>query len=242
MFALRETCDAFAATLRGGPDVCPDGLFRGTRDRALLGLKVHANTISHARLIALEESFPHTRDAMGEGAFNAASRLWLDAGHGGDRPLALIGADFPGWLAAHAETRAFAPLARFEWFWLEAYHAAEAVPFGPAAMQAIAPDGLLAMVVAPHPSARIMPCDEPIAALCGFPAIPDHVFVARPDAEVKVHPATATMARLFALFDGFATFQDVLETFWAEWPNEDAVAGINGLVSIGAFTLENASC
>jgi hypothetical protein len=242
MLALREASTKFAATLRGGPDLFPDGLFAGARDRALLGLKVHANTISHARLIALEESFPHTMEAMGLNTFNAVSREWLDAGHGWACALAVIGSEFPDWLARHPDCRSFAPLARFEWLWLEAYHAAEAIPLTSEAMQMIQPSAILETIAASHPAVRIAPADASIAELCGFPTAPERVLIARPDSEVLIHPADTATADLLSLFDGKSTFQTVLETFWEDRPNEDAVTGINQLVSIGALTLENASC
>ncbi len=45
-------------------DHLPDDLFAGPHERVLVGMKVHANTISHARLVALEETFPRTRDVI----------------------------------------------------------------------------------------------------------------------------------------------------------------------------------
>ena len=81
-----------------------------------------------------------------------------------------------------------------------------------------------------------------ISALCDFPFATNYVALTRPDAEVRVYPATADMAHLLALFDGISTIQQILETFWGDRPNEDAVAGINQLVAIGALTSENAPC
>jgi hypothetical protein len=242
MLALRKSCEAFALTLDRGPDLYPHGLFAGTWDRALLGLKVHANTISHARLVALEDSFPHTMEAMGHAMFNAASRNWLDTGHGRSCALAQIGNQFPDWLARRADCCTFAALARFEWGWLETYHAAEAASLTPDMMQTLQASTILETVAASHPAVRIADADARIAELCGFPTAPEKVVITRPDAEVLIHPANAATADLLSLFDGKSTFQTVLETFWANRPNEDAVAGINQLVSIGALTLENASC
>src|SRR6476469_3480527 len=64
-------------TLTLGPDYCPSDLFSGSVDRIVLGRKVHANTISHARFVALEETFPKLRAAMGPEAFHAASERHL---------------------------------------------------------------------------------------------------------------------------------------------------------------------
>lgn len=79
---------AVAATLLHGPRNLPTGLFAGTEAAVLRGLRVHANTISHARLVALEETFPRLREHLGEGAGRStASRAPLSkrAGRSGAR-------------------------------------------------------------------------------------------------------------------------------------------------------------
>ena len=75
---LDQGQSAMMAALDHGPAHLPDGLFIGSPERVLAGMKVHANTISHARLVALEETFPRTREAIGHDRFNAHSRLFLD--------------------------------------------------------------------------------------------------------------------------------------------------------------------
>src|SRR3990167_5553595 len=77
---MLEAQAAIAATLLHGPAYLPDGLFAGGEAAALRGLRVHANSISHARLVALEDSFPRTRAHLGDAEFNRQSRAFLDAG------------------------------------------------------------------------------------------------------------------------------------------------------------------
>ena len=115
---------AIAATLLQGPDHLPAGLFAGEDAAVLRGLRVHANTISHARLVALEETFPRTRAHLGDADFNRLSRIFVEAGGAEGRALSDIGRDFPGWL----DDPLAADVARVEWAWLESYHAAEAPP------------------------------------------------------------------------------------------------------------------
>src|SRR3546814_14023377 len=73
-------------------------------------------------LVALEETFPRTRDYLGEEEFNRLSRCFVEEGGAQRRSLSDIGAGFADWLA---DPRA-ADLARVEWAWLESYHAADA--------------------------------------------------------------------------------------------------------------------
>ena len=62
-------------TIREGPEALDPTLFAGERERVLLGLQTHANTINRARLRALEATVPEMRDAMGAEEF----RLLCDA-------------------------------------------------------------------------------------------------------------------------------------------------------------------
>lgn len=124
MFALEQVQQAMMHAIALGPDHVPDTLFAGGRRAALRGLAVHANTISHARLVALEDSFPRTRLLLGETAFNVLSRAFLEAG-AGTQTLALIGRNFPVWLAGRDQPPGATDLARFEWTWLQCYHAAD---------------------------------------------------------------------------------------------------------------------
>ena len=82
---------AIAATLLRGPAQLPADLFAGGDAAVMRGLRVHANTISHARLVALEETFPRTRDYLGEKEFNRLSRLFVDEGGAENRSLNDIG-------------------------------------------------------------------------------------------------------------------------------------------------------
>jgi len=68
---------AMMQALDHGPAHLPQGLFTGSPERVLAGMKVHANTISHARLVALEDTFQRTRQFIGHESFNAHSRLFI---------------------------------------------------------------------------------------------------------------------------------------------------------------------
>ena len=57
MLSLEAIEAKFIDTINNGPDVLDPALFAGPLDRVLIGLKTHANTISHARLTALEATF-----------------------------------------------------------------------------------------------------------------------------------------------------------------------------------------
>lgn len=184
-----------------GPDHVPDALFSGPRVRIFAGLKVHANTISHARLVALEETFPRTLVLMARDQFNDRSRLYLEQPGVAALPLSQIGRDFPAFLASLGENPGAIDLARFEWTWLTAYHAAEARPLRLADLAATAPEALLDVEVQAHPAASLDCYDAAVHQLIGL-EVPDlqkadAILITRPEAEVLVSPASFDMQGLF---------------------------------------------
>jgi len=180
----------------------------------LAGMKVHANTISHARLVALEETFPRTREAIGHDRFNAHSRLFLQQPGVTGQPHAAIGAGFDDFLSVQDERAGAADLARFEWLWLAAYNAADAAPLALAALAGLAPEAMLAVTLTRHPAAFASPfaplVHDWIGAEVPGLANADAILITRPDAEVLVGPASAPMARMLAAAQNPLTIGNLL--------------------------------
>lgn len=202
MFALEQMQSAMMQALDHGPAFLPDHLFAGSRARVLTGMKVHANTISHARLVALEDTFPRIRACLGHEVFNEHSRLYLEQPGVTARMLARIGDLFPGYLADHGLPPAAVDLARFEWLWLEAYHANEAPWLSLADLAGIEPQALMDLVVKAHPAASLECFDPEVNRLIGeeVPGLANAmaILLARPEAEVLVAPATTAMWAIFS--------------------------------------------
>ena len=132
MPSLSEAQRNFVATINDGPDALDATLFSGSPERIILGLKAHANTISHARLVALEQSFPLTRVEVGEVLFNALSREYVETAEAKACDLAHIGRHFAKFFShslpsssEEGHNAAICDLAKIEWAWLESYHAAD---------------------------------------------------------------------------------------------------------------------
>lgn len=199
MPSLEEMQQSFMAALGRGPDFLPDGLLGGPRQRACRAMVVHANTISHARLVALEETFPRTRAILGAAHFNALSRDYLERPCAANVALARIGTAFPAFLAEAGADEAVL-LARFEWAWLESYHATDAAALTLDTAAALGEAGLADLIVVRHPAVRLVATDgrmpailsDEIPALAGTPFI----LIARPEAEVLVRAADRALARL----------------------------------------------
>jgi hypothetical protein len=235
---------AMMQALDHGPAYLPEGLFAGSPERVLAGMKVHANTVSHARLVALEETFPRTRKYIGHDEFNAHSRLFIQQPGVTAAALAEIGAAFPAYLIEAGECAGVADLARFEWCWLTAYHAADAAPLALDALTSLTPEALLDYTLARHPAARadrFAPLVHDLIA-AEVPALgdADAILIARPDAEVLVSPATMLMADVLKAAENSVTIGNLLaqmtETSDDEAAQVDAIMqSLAVLINAGAL-------
>jgi hypothetical protein len=228
---MREGQAVIAATLLRGPEHLPADLFAGDGAAVLRGLRVHANTISHARLVALEDSFPRTRDYLGDGEFNRVSRAFLDGGGAQGRSVAKIGAGFPDWLADPLA----ADLARVEWAWLESYHAADAPALTLAELAALDEAALLARVVRCHPAMRVVTLSSAAAPLVdpGFARGVRALLVTRPDADVRLVAVDGAEVAALAM----ATERAPLSNFIAHLAELHPGGGgaVAALIAAGAF-------
>ncbi|WP_288990469.1 DNA-binding domain-containing protein [uncultured Sphingopyxis sp.] len=224
---------AITAAINGGPDHLPDWLFAGDPAQVLCGLRVHANTISHARLVALEETFPLCRDLLGAEAFNRLSRRYAETDGARRRALVGIGADFPDWLNGKAPPRA-QDLARIEWAWLESYHAADAPALTLAELAGQSQAALLSLPVRRHPAAHIVSLSsDAAAALDPALAATRIVLLARPDAEVRAHALAPADAAALALADDFVPLRNLIGLLAEEHPGGGAA--IASLIATGAL-------
>lgn len=242
MYSLHESQSHLATTLEKGPSACPDDLFENTLDHVLRALKVHANTISHGRLLALEDSFPLTRGAMGDELFNNLTREFLGAGHDCALPLSRVGEGLADWFKTNAVSRSWVALARFEWLWLECYHSADAVPLFQADFSGLDEAGLLAMVVMVHPTVRVVGAGDGLAAAIGIVSDHSTLLVVRPEDMVLVHPVNADVVGLVNVFRVSQSLASGFETFLTFNPNADAMQCMETLLAIGALTKETMKC
>lgn len=228
---MREAQAAIAATLIDGPGHLPAALFAGSEGAVLRGLRVHANTISHARLVALEDTFPRARAHLGEAEFNRVSRAFVDGGGAQGRSLADIGAGFPDWLADPLA----ADVARVEWAWLESYHAAEAPALVLADLAGLDEAALLDLAVRRHPAVRIVLLASAAAPLIdpGFASNVDALFAARPDAEVRLVAAHPAEVAVLDIAQEISPLGNLIAPLTEMHP--DGGAAIAALIAAGAF-------
>lgn len=243
MSPLEHLQSTMAATLAHGPQHLEPWLFAGPEERLLLGLKAHANTISHARLVAIEDTFPLTREAMGHGGFHMLSRAYLDLPGTTARPLADIGFAFPSFLAARSVGYGMVDLARAEWAWLTTHRAAEARPFTLTDVAGLPQPALLATPVCVHPAAHLLSLSGPAGAV--FSAFGDVcgariLLLTRPEADVVVTPIDPAARVLFARAKAMGanhpvTIGDLLARLLEEAQDEDPATAFLTLAQAGAL-------
>ena len=246
---LAEGQAAFVRVLQQGPDAFPAELFAGSTERALLGLRAHANTISHARLVALEDSFPRTRTHIGEARFNAISRAYVERPDVMGLRVTDLGRGFPDFLADQLEPAdpAAVECARIEWAWLKAYHAPEAAALTLADLSTLDEAALLDLPVRLHPAVQAVPvAHAPVAALgdlFGEPlteAPPTLVVITRPDADVLVHACDSQRAEIFHAIGKSYRMRNLFEHAFERVEEAEALPHILALIGAGVLVREAA--
>lgn len=239
MVDLSDDQARFIAVLQQGPAAFPDGLFAGEPTRALLGLKAHANTISHARLIALEQTYPRTLEAMGLESFNVLSRAFIDHPAVRSRKLMGIGEGFADHLEQSASSPLAVDLARMEWAWLESYHASEATALQIADLAQYDEAGLLGSPVILHPATRIVAVASAISDLlpefAGADAAAGAILVTRPEETVRLLPLDSARARIAEYAKNSADMGNLLQAAIETLGEAEALPAVFALIEAGAL-------
>jgi len=225
---------AIAAALVAGPAHLPPDLFAGDREQLLRAMAVHANTISHARLVALEDTFPRTRAWLGETEFNRLSRDFVERGGAKGRAPAQIGAGFPDFLTRESGALA-ADMARVEWAWLTAYHAAEAPALTLAELAGRDEAALLALPVRRHPAAMVVMLASDAAPMLDpdLPGGTAALLITRPGAEVLMSPVPVATAAMLDAARRIAPLGNLIACL-TEQPDGDGTAVVP-LIAAGAL-------
>lgn len=211
---------------------------------------VYRNNVTVSLIDALAAIYPAVQRITGTDFFRAMARFHVRSNPPASPLLFEYGRDFPDFIAQYEHAQAMpwlADVARIERAWLDAYHAADAVPLSPARLSAVAPDRLAGLVFIPHPAARCL--RSGYAAVTIFAtnrdnttvtridaSKPQDALITRPEFDVTVRrlpPGGAVFAsRLISgrpLGEAAAAALEAASDF-------DIAANIAGLIEAGAFT------
>lgn len=239
MRSLAEVQRHFVHVINHGPADLSPNLFTGAPDRVLLGLKAHANTISHARLVALEQSFPMLREAMGAEAFNRLSRAYVETAVARTADIADIGTGFAAFAETRAQPAALIDLAAIEQAWLESYHAADRAAFDMAALAAVPPDALTDVMLMLHPAARVCllhaPPASPLAEQLDAASDTAAILITRPEQHVRLVALDATATHIAMKCAVATSIGNLLASASEQGVASDATAPLLTLIGAGAL-------
>lgn len=243
MPSLEESLGHLAAVINAGPGALDASRFAGDADRVLLGLKAHANTVSHARLVALEQTFPLTREEIGEEKFNYLSRLYIETALAKTVDIAQIGENFPSFLRKKKISLSLIQLAEVEYMWLQSYHALDAVSLDIESVQKYSEAALLGLKVKLHPAVRLcpvsMPLAEGLAHLGDMESSISAVLVTRPDNDVMVNPVDRTTQKMAEKCIAPTLVSDLLTPSRSRSDIDTCIDSFIKLVSFGALMNAN---
>jgi hypothetical protein len=195
-----QTIEAFAQAL-ADPARPPPTETRGRESAPdARRFAIYRNNIAMSLIGALEARYPVTRRLVGDTFFRAMARAFV-ACNKPHTPVILHYAaglgDFIAQFEPALDVPYLADVARLENAWVEAYHAADAVPLMLDALGALDPQTIGGTKFAFHPAASLLRSDHPAASIWaghqgeGEAKAPDHwrgeeILVTRPATEVSV--------------------------------------------------------
>ncbi len=239
---------SFAAALLDGQAPVPAGLQDGRGAPAGKRFAVYRNNVAVGLTEALEVSFPVLRKLVGEDFFKSMAGVFLRQ-HPPESPiLALYGArmaDFLQDFAPVSQLGYLPDIARLEQAIRESFHAADAAPIAPTALQALAPEALMGARLHLAPALRIIRSPWPIHAIWlfnmveGAPQPPGHgqdVLISRVDYDPKPHVLPAGGADFIAALQEGASFAVALQRARTTAADFDLTTTLGLLIAGAAIT------
>ena len=240
---LSDFAEAVIAPEAAIPPGVTDAVGRVSRKR----FGVYRNNVSSTMIEALGDNFPACREIVGGRFFDAVADAYHRAHPPRSPMLFRFGDTFAAFLDTFepaASVPYLADVARVEWAWLEAFHAADATVASAEALGAIAPERLADMRLVPHPAVRTVRSSWPVVAIVSRirndrdladldMGRGEDALVTRPDVTVELR----------TLPPGASVFLDALRTLplgeaasrAAEVEGFDLAANIAGLFEAGAI-------
>jgi len=201
----------FGAALLDPDRATPDGAVGPDGRPDAKRFNVYRNNVVVSLTEALGQTYPAIKALLGDEYFVALARAFVSRYPPESPVLLWYGAEFADFLTAFPPLAAYPYLgdvARLEWAWLQAYHAADAQVLDPADLGAIAPQDLGAVRFVRHPAVAVLASAWPVWDLVranrfggGGPEKIDlssgqSILITRPEFDVEVHlvaPGTAVL-------------------------------------------------
>jgi hypothetical protein len=215
--SLADTQRAFADAVIAAKSAPLDQLADGHLPAGRL-MQIYRNNFYISLSEALRDCHPVTAELLGADFFAQIAREYVRENPSNSGNLHDFGTDFAdhlGRIESLREHPYVADVARLEWHWHRAFHAADATPIDQQALAAVTPDQYPQLRFALHPSAALLRSPHPIASIWqahqpdgNLDAVDlwaggESLLVIRPQLEVLiVQLSDADFAFLSALADG----------------------------------------
>lgn len=232
MPTLLETQRAFRDAVLGREDIAEDGrviaeMILENGIPAPERLQIYRNNTFILLTDALSETFPVIRKLVGCDFFEAMAKVFI----GENPPLSpsLIGygdtfADFIDGFEPAGGLPYLGDVARLEWAWSEAYHAADAQVLDPQTLSRVPPERMGDIAFHLHPSARLLTSPFPVVAIwqdnqdeaedgtvVSLDDGPAQVLIVRPTMDVEMRSLTPAAFTFFQCLAGGLTVSQSLE-------------------------------
>lgn len=198
---LTQLQRGFAEAIFSDDAPIPAAIHAASGPAAASRFGVYRNNVIAGLMRALAARYPAVRKLLWDDAFNRAARLYIAMEPPRSPVLCEYGDGFPDFLRTigqGAATDCVADVAALEAARTRAYHAADAVPLGPAAFALVTPEQWAYRRVALHPSTVLLRSPFPVVSLWEANLFnhdndnliaawqPEPALVARPDLDVEV--------------------------------------------------------
>ncbi len=251
MPSLPELQRAFAQAVYADTDVAARHVRDGRFPAARL-LQVYRNNVFESLTGALKAVYPVVERLVGTGFFAYVADGYIRTHPPASGNLHDFGERFAEFLAGFAPAQGLAYLpdvARLEWAWHRAFHAADHAPLAPERLGAVAPENYGALRFVLHPSAHLLTSDYPLLRIwqvnqpeyAGEPAVDlaaggERLLVARPLQEVEIENLGAGDDALLRAFAAGRDFEQASQAALAAQPDHDLAAALRRHVARGIVT------
>ena len=249
MPSLSETQSTFARAVLDADRSVPGDVRSHLRPRPKKRFGVYRNNIYASLIDVLQGRFPVVARLLGEEFFRAMARVYVE-NHPPVSPMLMkYGVSFAEFLDGFEpvdDVPYIGDVARLEWAWNEAYHAADRAPVGPAEMQGMAPESAESLTFELHPSLRIVRSKYPVITIWtansegGEPdridagAGGENALVIRPELSVEVRALPAGGADFIEALVAGAALADAATTALQTAEEFDLQTNLVGLLESGA--------
>ena len=249
MSQLSETQTGFARAVLDATEGVPDGVSSHLRAKPKRRFDVYRNNVYVSLISVVEGRFPVVARLLGEEFFKAAARVFVE-NHPPTSPILMrYGVEFPEFLNSFEPVKDLpwlADVARLEWAWNLAYHAADAGPVAPEALAAIDPATADSLCFQLHPAVQLIRSTYPVVSIWSEHSKdgePEHIdagaggedgLIVRPAIAVEVRHLPPGGAAFIAALANGKTLGQAAEAAFGEDTEFDLQANLAGLIGSGA--------